>query len=360
MKAIHWIALLLLPAAAWGAQAVQQSAPAVIQTSKEEVLLDVIFRDKKGKPIRDLESSDFQVTDGGAPQKITAFRLVEGISAESAPGNRTTTSKDSALDPARQVHLVTLVFERLGQDGRNLARQAGLDLLKSASGPNLYFGVFATDQRLAVLQQYTADRAALKKAIEKATGGAYSQFHDESQAIETNLRTVETSNSPVEVQFAQMTLNILQFAQSAERSQQGRASIFSLLSIVKEQMRLPGRKTVLYFSEGLQVPFNLADQFHSLIGVANRANVSVYAIDARGLLTTRDTTSGNLILADAARQTRNQTTAMSGGTTPEQAKALDRANDSLRANAQNALAELALNLPVNATLELPLLPTQDS
>ena len=116
------------------------------------------------------------------------------------------------------MHLVTLVFERLGQDGRNLARQAGLDLLKSVSGPNLYFGVFATDQSLAVLQQYTADRAALKKAIEKATGGAYSQFHDESQAIETNLRTVETSNSPVEVQFAQMTLNMLQFSQSSERS----------------------------------------------------------------------------------------------------------------------------------------------
>ena len=143
------------------------------------------------------------------------------------------------------------------------------------------------------------------------------------------------------LQFAQTTLNMLDYAQNMERTQQGRSSIFSLLSVVQEQIKLPGRKTVLFFSEGLQVPSNLNEQFHSMIGVANRANVSVYAIDARGLLTSRDTTQSSQMLAQAAAQSQISTTAFGTATTPQQVKAMDKASDSIRANAQNSLAELA-------------------
>lgn len=304
--------------------------PPVIRSTRQEVLLDVIVRDKKGKPVRDLAAADFQITDDGAAQKINSIRLVENEAAISG-----------TLDPLRQVRLVTLVFERLGQDARTLARQAALDLIKTDTAPNVYFGVFSVDQRLAVLQQYTADRERLKKAIEKATAGASSQFHDDSAAIESTLQTLGSTSDPVQVQTAQMTLNMLEFSQSMERSQQGRSSIFSLLGVIQEQVKLPGRKTVLYFSEGIQIPANLTEQFHSMIGVANRANVSVYAIDARGLLTSRDTTQGSQMLSEAARQSRTSTTAFGTATTFEQAKGLDKANDSMRANAQNSLAELA-------------------
>ena len=47
----------------------------------------------------------------------------------------------------------------------------------------------------------------------------------------------------------------------------------------------PGRKTVVFFSEGLAIPANVQAQFRSVITSANRANVSIYAIDAGGLRT---------------------------------------------------------------------------
>jgi VWFA-related protein len=325
MKAIAAIILVALNAGFAAAQ-----PPPVIGSTRQEVLLDVIVRDKKGKAVRDLSAADFQITDGGAAQNINSIRLVESEAAGSAN-----------LDPMRQVRLVTLVFERLGQDARTLARQAALDLIKTDTAPNVYFGVFSVDQGLSVLQQYTADRERLKKAIEKATAGAASQFHDDSAAIESTLHTLDSTSDPVQLQFAQTTLNMLEFSQTMERTQQGRSSIFSLLSVVQEQFKLPGRKTVLYFSEGLQIPSNLTEQFHSMIGVANRANVSVYAIDARGLLTSVDTTRSSQMLAESARQSRVSTTAFGTATTFDQAKGLDRAEDSMRANAQNSLAELA-------------------
>ena len=48
---------------------------------------------------------------------------------------------------------------------------------------------------------------------------------------------------------------------------------------------LPGRKSVIFFSEGLAIPPAVVAQFRSVIDTANRANVSIYAMDAAGLRT---------------------------------------------------------------------------
>ena len=58
-----------------------------------------------------------------------------------------------------------------------------------------------------------------------------------------------------------MITDMLEFAETSGREQQGRFSIFGLWAIVKEQARLPGRKTVMYFSEGLQLPGAVLQQW---------------------------------------------------------------------------------------------------
>src|SRR5579863_2147611 len=86
----------------------------VFRASGQEVLLDIVVRDKKGRLIKDLKKEDFEVSDDGTKQKIIAFRLREGgeISTETAaaPGAPATPAKpvESKFDPSRQVRLVTL------------------------------------------------------------------------------------------------------------------------------------------------------------------------------------------------------------------------------------------------------------
>ncbi len=46
---------------------------------------------------------------------------------------------------------------------------------------------------------------------------------------------------------------------------------------------IPGRKSIVFFSEGLSIPPNVYEQFRSVIDAANRANVSIYPMDAMGL-----------------------------------------------------------------------------
>src|SRR6266700_7382243 len=60
-----------------------------VRTTSEEVLLDVVVRDKKGHAVNNLKPDDFQVFDNGEPKKIIAFRLVQGVEAVAEGGTRT-------------------------------------------------------------------------------------------------------------------------------------------------------------------------------------------------------------------------------------------------------------------------------
>src|SRR5689334_11771309 len=45
----------------------------IVKVTSNLVSLDVIVKDKKGRPITDLKAEDFTVTENGVPQKITFF-----------------------------------------------------------------------------------------------------------------------------------------------------------------------------------------------------------------------------------------------------------------------------------------------
>src|SRR5206468_3963255 len=64
--------------------------------------------------------------------------------------------------------------------------------------------------------------------------------------------------------MAELMLNVLQANQSFAL-ESGRSSLFGLLALVREQYRMPGRKTVMYFSDGLMVPPEMDDAFKSVI-----------------------------------------------------------------------------------------------
>lgn len=334
-----------------------------IRTSTNEVVVDVVVRDKKGKIVKGLTSADFTVFEDGVQQAITSIRESSGTlaagDAQRSPAGPAAPGR--IADPTRQVRLFSLVFDRLGIDSRRLARQAAYDLIKEDLAQDVYIGVFLTDQRLKVLQTFTKDRVKLKAAIDQAVGtNTPTNYADANAnlkaavdstsggtgaadaAATSNGASVDGAGMAAEA-MNRMVTDMLDFADNSSREQQGRFSIFGLWAVVKEQFRLPGRKTVMYFSEGLQLPNAVLHQFQSLISDANRANVSVYAIDARGLSVTGDSGLGqemmnrNLKVSQGAYRGATQSSAV----TREEVMQFDRALDAIRANGQVALQELA-------------------
>ncbi len=334
------------------------------KVGSEEVVLDVVVRDKKGHLIKDLKPKDFTVTDNGQQHPVKSFRLVEGTDAVSSTGAR------SQLDPLRQVRLVTLIFQGLDQSGNRLARDAAMSLIKSELGPNVFMSVLAIDHRLQVIQAFTNNRDLLKKSIERATAGANDYTSDTLQVraqLQQLVGTFQGGDTSLDGQvanmnngatasggagaapqggaaanqaMAQMMMQMANAEQSDTATDYGRQVIFALLDAVKDQYRLPGRKTILYFSPGFSVPQGMEEPFKNVISVANKSNVSFYAVDSRGL-TTGSTNGAAMdgLGAAAAASKANATTR--NGVTTDMAHSDDKSLEAGRADTQNTLLRLA-------------------
>ena len=354
------IATVLILAAATPPALPQQ---ATIKTNVDEVLLDLIVRDKKGKPITDLKPADITVTDNGAKQTLLSFRLVRGSEAVSATGAAT------PLDPLRQIRLVTLAFEPLtAPDQRKLARTAALDLIKGDQGVNVFYSVVVIDTRLLILQHFTKDHEALAKAIERATEGLSApRLSSESDAImaelkrnlngatvngadqDANLRTaaVQTAAQPVtngdsalQAKLASVMLDMLRM-DAAVQSQGTRLSVDALKALVDGLRQMPGRKSVMYFTSGMYLPPELDTPFRSLISTANRDNVTFYSVDVRGVMTFSQNAGAMGQLNSGAKVSNNTTQRLDGGATKEEMKAADTIETAARANVDLALRDLA-------------------
>ncbi len=87
----------------------------------------------------------------------------------------------------------------------------------------------------------------------------------------------------VDAQLAQMAADMTKGFESLERDEQGYASVNGLFAIIGAMRQLPGRKSVVLFSEGVAIPPAVHRLFLGVIDAANRANVSIYTMDAAGL-----------------------------------------------------------------------------
>src|SRR6185436_9538713 len=78
-----------------------QDQEEVIRFRTNEVKLDIVVKDKKGRPVRDLTASDYEVMEDGVPQKIQSFRFV---SREAQPVTTVTSEqKDNRTQPTSPV-----------------------------------------------------------------------------------------------------------------------------------------------------------------------------------------------------------------------------------------------------------------
>lgn len=346
----------------------------ILRAGTQEVLLDVVVRDKKGQRVTNLKPGDLEISDDGVVRKIVSFRLIEGDQTLAAsepaappkPGEAPRPKRP--VDVERPIRLVTLIFNRLDLNARTIARTAALDLLKNEFPQNVYMGVLVLGDSLQALQPFTNNIELLRKAVLRATSGAYTEFISDSARIEQEMQQQVgpatageslgeqaqgmndatggsggkgPSGDPAGAAMAQMMLNMLQLARTSELAQTGRTAIWGLINAVSQQYRLPGRKSVLFFSSGFGIPQGMEEPWRVLISTANRFNVTFYSIDARGLNTTAMNQAAVSQLRDATSASRSDQRKGNGLVTPSMAQAIDTAINSGKANTQDTLAELA-------------------
>lgn len=324
-----------------------------------DIVVDVVVRDKRGRPVHGLTQGQFALSEDGTAQQIASFREVRAaVPGEAVPGE----APADRIKVQQQPRLVMMVFERLGLQPRGLARQAAQDFLKTDMGPNVYYSASYVDRRLTILQPYTANMELLRRAIDRATSTQAFDFSSDNvsvtRMIEANGGSSAASTGEAEqsgppsggtvdggalssAQAVRMAQNIAEMSSQISREDLGRLSIFSLWAVIKQMSHLPGRKSILYFTEGVEIPNGLWQQYETMIAAANLANVTIYTIDARGLLAGSDQgRSAELVSKSAQNSYRVRSQTTDGA---QEFRGFDDAVDSLRANKQQVLNELAVS-----------------
>jgi VWFA-related protein len=352
-----------------------ESAPTVIRSNVREVVLDVVARRKNLSLSTRLKASDFTITEDGVPQTIRSFRLVGGrearvIAPPSAPsalvGAPAATTAAAAPISTREPNFVSIVFDEMGPDSRQNALNAATDFLDQEFQDNTEAAVFHVNLRLNAIHGFTNDRAALAAAVRSALNGngvdlaaSPGNVLNETNYTISGGQSGVTVNSSIDLTHepdfsmssaASNPLSESQTAVAAMVTQQrgmvddiaGMKTWDALLRIIRWESALPGRKTVLYLSEGVVDPPARHDFIRAVVSAANRAHVTFYCIDVRGLI--MKTSNGVSVALNKSAGATSMTQAVMSSdpaVAMAQAQEMDQVEQSLSAHVQLNMNELA-------------------
>lgn len=294
----------------------------IVKISTDLVQVDATVIDKNGKVVTDLNPDDFEIYENGELQKITNFSFISKMAGGASVGNVGNTSAAQTNDsgsnsgPLKRsdVHrTIALVVDDLNLSFASVyyTRKALNKFVDEQMMPDDLVAVIRTGGGVGALQQFTSDKRLLKAAIEKIRwnplGGSIDSLTPVSQneGEITERFTVESdqvaSGNPKQytllhphdnvdqVQLA--TKNASRNAVSQEAGIYMQTSLGTIKYIITGMNRLPGRKAMMLFSDGMAIASDsdksrassIFDYLQDVAEAANRSSVVVYTFDTRGL-----------------------------------------------------------------------------
>jgi VWFA-related protein len=284
--------VLIAQVAAYG-----RKSPYKFEVNSQLVVVNVAARDKNGAPLDGLKASDFTVTEDGKAQPVKVFEfqrleesaapppdvaaVISPAAAPVKPANAIAPSKPGEVK-YKDRRLLVLFFDQAGMPVADQirARQAALKFVARQITPSDMVAVMTYATSLNVLQDFTADRDVLTKAIRgltaSDTGTANGSTGDDSEADSGAAYTQDDSE-----------FNIF----NTDRQ------LAALESAVKMLGSLAEKKALVYFASGMtRTGIDNQAQLRATVNAAIRNNVAFYPVDARGLVATAplgDATQGS-------------------------------------------------------------------
>src|SRR6202142_479583 len=334
---------LTLRALALGQNPPPPESPVTIKTTVNEVLLDLVVRDKHGRLVRNLKPGEVQIYEDGVRRDILSFRLEETARppvappakeepAAPAPAARPAASAGRSL---RALNVVCLIFHNLDPYTRQYAVDGAEEFLKDNLEPGTWVGVFTLTDRLSALHPFTTNREEISQAIKNVSTGS-GDFMSSAQSLlsaEPVMVSVTVSGSggpsgggvSTDLTIAGGGLNasaingadvatsfganIIRGDQASQRRQfghiEGMRETDSILKTIDQLAKLPGRKTVLLFSPGLATTGD-EDLFESILSRAHKAGVTFFAIDVTGLSQNSNVLASTAAVNHVASLSRSQ------------------------------------------------------
>jgi len=183
------------------------------------------------------------------------------------------------------------------------------------------------------MQPFTSDKTALAAGVARAVDRAISLIVRGPDGHRT-----DGGETPPPVASAEFPGPSTIVWERLDRQFQGHETTDALLMAAAALSTLPGRKTLLYFSDAMPLPDTVLAKFQDVVATANRGQVAIYAIDTAGLrLGSQDATTRDLV-ADMAKRGLDVN---ADGTSSSDLRMLEQNEDVLRNSPRVGLTMLS-------------------
>ena len=251
--------------------------------------------DRKGNHVVDLRADEVEMFENGKPQKISDFSYIR-INRPAPTASKPNESNRTAVPgPPRQLRreqvqrTIALVVDdlRMSHDSIRFTKEALKKFLDEQLQPNDLVALILTAGGTGSLQQFTSNKQQLYAAVDKLKW--VPRIGNSAQAFASiKQETLQVAGR-----------NMLDDTNELDDANQMRKDLFAvgtlgaLNYLIKGLSDMPGRKSIVLFSDGFQI-FNpsepsgssrILNSLQLLLDMANRASVVINTIDVRGLPT---------------------------------------------------------------------------
>lgn len=306
-----------------GADQATPTDPPRFRIAVDVVRLDAVVTDKNGKLVTDLTADDFDVHQDGRPQKISLVRWVpiagpQTSATATSPSPLSGAAPADRLTPGEVQRTIMIVVDDLGTSFESYPpmRLALHRLVDEQLGPKDLVAIVRTSVPDRALQQFTSDRKALHAAIDALEWNWQSR---------TGIEGFAAVGQPTVISIGGATYGAPGFAdlEALRGSMSAQNTFASMATIIHSTKQLPGRKTMIFVSEGMR----MVDRYDGPGGdigqgvipdirttmprdhvedQAVRSGVVIYALDPRGLQTGRLRADDDLSKATSADVVRQE------------------------------------------------------
>jgi VWFA-related protein len=300
----------------------------VVRITSSLVQFDAVVTDKSGKAVTDLRAEEFEVLADGKAQQVTNFSFVcldapapTGPARGARNGDAAPDTNIAAPPPAarlRPEHVrrtIALVIDDLGLSFESIAAARGSlkKFVDEQMRPDDLVAIIRTSAGVGALQQFTSDKRVLYAAIERVkwypSGRAgvstfasiekdeISEANRAAAALMAASPDARSLTPAGSLNGPDGATNLTDLRDVNDLTDRYREELFAagtlgaLNFVVRGLKELPGRKSVLLFSDSLPVfrkdgkSDRVLEALRRLTDLANRASVVIYSMDTRGLQT---------------------------------------------------------------------------
>jgi len=286
---------------------VSQGAPARIVVNVNRVFVPVVVRDKQGHTVGDLKREDFQIFDGGKAHAISGFTIEkrEVIKSGSGTAELVSAPPQVTVPPKR---FTVYVFDDLHLSAADLGylKKIDAEALDGALGDSGMAAVLSTSGK--VNSGLTRDRAKLHDAImslqlrslyTSSAGECPKIEYYDADLIENKHDSPAFAKALAQVFACDPALDPQRdvelakgMVESAARrvlmigEQDVQVTLAAIKEFVRATAKLPGQRSLILVSPGfLSIAPEALGWESQIIDLAVQSNITINALDARGLYT---------------------------------------------------------------------------